>query len=92
MTIAKGEDFGKWYQELVVKSEMIEYSDISGAGVNPIPWLGAGTRQLCWRMTLCLVAERLSCVPSCGNLYVVGRPEARDASADRTMQTDMHQI
>ena len=31
MTVAKAEDFGRWYQELVVKSEMIEYSDISGA-------------------------------------------------------------
>lgn len=31
MTISKAGDFGKWYQELVVKSEMIEYSDISGA-------------------------------------------------------------
>ena len=26
----KYEDFGKWYQQVVVKGEMIEYSDISG--------------------------------------------------------------
>jgi hypothetical protein len=31
MTIRKAEDFGRWYSELVVKSEMIDYSDISGA-------------------------------------------------------------
>ncbi len=31
MTVGKAQDFGRWYQELVVKSEMIEYSDISGA-------------------------------------------------------------
>lgn len=34
MTIRKGEDFGRWYQELVVKSEMIDYSDISGGLVQ----------------------------------------------------------
>ena len=26
MTVVKAEDFGRWYQELVVKSKMIEYS------------------------------------------------------------------
>ena len=35
MTIRKAEDFGRWYSELVVKSEMIDYSDISGALLQP---------------------------------------------------------
>ena len=35
MTIRKAEDFGRWYSELVVKSEMIDYSDISGALRQP---------------------------------------------------------
>ena len=35
MTIRKAEDFGRWYSELVVKSEMIDYSDISGMLSKP---------------------------------------------------------
>lgn len=35
MTIRKAEDFGRWYSELVVKSEMIDYSDISGVLPQP---------------------------------------------------------
>jgi prolyl-tRNA synthetase len=35
MTIRKAEDFGRWYSELVVKSEMIDYSDISGVQLRP---------------------------------------------------------
>lgn len=30
MTVTKSADFARWYQEVVVKSEMIEYYDVSG--------------------------------------------------------------
>ena len=37
MTISKSADFAGWYSELVVKSEMIEYYDISGCYILR-PW------------------------------------------------------
>jgi prolyl-tRNA synthetase len=37
MTISKSVDFAGWYSELVVKSEMIEYYDISGCYILR-PW------------------------------------------------------
>jgi prolyl-tRNA synthetase len=33
MTVTKAADFARWYQEVVVKSEMIEYYDVSGVVV-----------------------------------------------------------
>jgi len=31
MSLSKADDFGAWYQELVVKAELISYYDVSGA-------------------------------------------------------------
>jgi len=35
MSLSKADDFGAWYQELVVKAELISYYDVSGA--HPFP-------------------------------------------------------
>jgi prolyl-tRNA synthetase len=37
LSAKKGEDFGSWYSEVVVESEMISYYDVSGAAL--LPWL-----------------------------------------------------
>lgn len=37
MTVTKAGDFARWYQEVVVKSEMIEYYDVSGASSPTTP-------------------------------------------------------
>ena len=33
LSTKKGEDFGAWYSEVVVESEMISYYDVSGDGL-----------------------------------------------------------
>ena len=35
LSAKKGEDFGNWYSEVVVESEMISYYDVSGAPLGP---------------------------------------------------------
>jgi prolyl-tRNA synthetase len=38
LSVKKAEDFGSWYSEVVVESEMISYYDVSGAGLpSPCP-------------------------------------------------------
>lgn len=62
MTIRKAEDFGRWYQELVVKSEMIDYSDISG---DAVPWWSQKSNA---NVTRC---ARKELIPSCRALSLV---------------------
>ena len=37
LSVSKSEDFGQWYSQLVVKSEMVEYTDVSGCYILR-PW------------------------------------------------------
>ena len=46
LTVGKAEDFARWYSEVVVKSEMIEYYDVSGTK-RPPPPLHTSLPRLC---------------------------------------------
>ena len=37
LSVKKSEDYGRWYSEVVVQSEMIEYYDVSGCYILR-PW------------------------------------------------------
>jgi hypothetical protein len=47
----KGEDFPKWYSELVVASELISYYDVSGEWL-PFITLSAVEYLFCWGCTV----------------------------------------
>ena len=52
----KYEDFGKWYQELLIKSEMIEYYDISGCYILR-PWAYSIWEQIQNELNKAIAAE-----------------------------------
>ena len=50
LSSSKAEDFGNWYSEVVVESEMISYYDVSGATYPFHSLHRLGFRVCCWTL------------------------------------------